>query len=302
MAKPVPPPTSNRKQKRAAKFGVPPKDKPIVRLAASMRVKRHPDIHFDLGTILGLVGVIVGIISLVFPPQTAWEMGFWLVILWVSVAYLIGHIVAGILVSHRLAIAIGVLLALLIVVPLGIRRWPHPPLHFLSRSEQLKFEKEIKPPGVEKIAFGCPPTDDRICTLGDQFPDLFGESGWPIEGMTRVQPGRLEPGVVIVVPSLSPSVRFPGKWFNMAQMAIDPSVVHIRDAFVSIGIEPDMSVNPGLAKNAIGIYFGEDRPGPSARTPMTDVVELWKSWQEAQHHPNWWCLKHFWPMLLPRLI
>src|SRR5262249_51549829 len=62
-------------------------------------------------------------------------------------------------------------------------------------------------------------------------------------------------------------------WRSGLWTEVSPSLEHVRQAFINIGIEPDSIADQRLPENTIRVYFGSDKPNEGERTPLTDMME-----------------------------
>ena len=153
--------------------------------------------------------------------------------------------------------------------------WPPVRRHTFNQRERYAFEKplqEQKEPR-ETITLSCPAADENTCVYAAQFVDMFREAGWKIQNnaVERVTLGRAYPGVILVkhgTGKLDPNNWRSGLWTQMS-----PSLEHVRQAFINVGIEPDSIADEALPQDMLRVYFGSEKINPSERTSLTDAME-----------------------------
>lgn len=109
---------------------------------------------------------------------------------------------AGLTRFVRFVLVVGVISVVMVVF--GIVVWPPMSLGKLSSSEADAFIKELNTQSVPIIVnLMCPPNDERDCTVGAQFIDLFRRARWTVRDniVHRVFNGHPKAGLYFVLRS-----------------------------------------------------------------------------------------------------
>jgi hypothetical protein len=184
--------------------------------------------------------------------------------------------------------SIGVTCAIGVVSVYGAIVWPPHHRHTLSKDERAKFEKplmDLKQPKMV-IHLYCAPADEADCEYAGELIPLFGEAGWDVANIVeRVSLSRPRPGILIgthgtVKPEDEPKM----KWNEGEWSRITPQRTAVRQAFLSIGIEPDSSGGAIIPENQINIFVGHEREDESAPTSMTREYEYLE--RNRREHPE----------------
>jgi len=62
------------------------------------------------------------------------------------------------------------------------------------------------------------------------------------------------------------------KWNVGGWTSLSPSLRHVRQAFLSIEVEPDCTADPDIPGGTMGIYFGTEKEDASESTTLTNVM------------------------------
>ena len=239
---------------------------------------------------LGLLGVALGIASVLGPPQTPLSARAWTLVLFGVLVYPALHLVEWALRVRRKWITYPVTLVVLacIVFAFGKAVWPQGHRHVFTKSERDAFEQPLKEQKAprEGIQVGCPQADENTCIYATQFIDLFREAGWTVQGnqVQRVTLGRPSSGVTLF--KRGSGKLDPSNWRSGLWTAISPSLESVRQAFVNVGIEPDSGANSDLPEEVIAVYFGSEKSNEAERTPLTETMEKVERWRRDGNIPK----------------
>jgi hypothetical protein len=151
--------------------------------------------------------------------------------------------------------------------------WPHIGRHTLTSREQEAFKRAIRgeqsPEKVIQIA--CPASDETDCVFAAQFLPLFGSEGWKVQGaIERATLIRPMAGVVLVQHGGTKVGQL--DWNAGGYTEMSPTLEHVRQAFVNIGIQPQSSAGFDIPDGQITVYFGQEKQDESVPTTLTKQV------------------------------
>jgi hypothetical protein len=151
--------------------------------------------------------------------------------------------------------------------------WPQIGRHTLTSHEQEAFKRAIRgkqsPEKVIQIA--CPPSDETDCVFAAQFLPLFGSEDWKVQGaIERATLIRPMVGVVLVQHGGTKAGQL--NWNAGGFTEMSPTLEHVRQAFVNVGIQLDSSAGFDIPDGQITAYFGPEKPDESVPTTLTNQV------------------------------
>ena len=140
--------------------------------------------EFRLDITLACLFAVMGILSIIAPPQSRPTMFVWLIVVFAVGVYPALHFAELIPVSNKwIANVFGIVGLAVIVSILGYVQWPPIRRHLITKTERSLFENTLIPQkGSDlEVQVGCPLGDEKTCIYAGQFINLFGESEWKVQ-------------------------------------------------------------------------------------------------------------------------
>jgi hypothetical protein len=201
-----------------------------------------------------------------------------LVVMFLALLYPTKHAVTSMSVRPRKSFYLWTIVFLVdvgLIVAFGLYAWPPLRRHHLTAKETQRFEQAIKNQKAKRdvIRLYCPQSDESACTYAVQFISVFGEAGWDAGYLVeRVSLTKPTSGVLFLLPTTAKKSDLQ-KWNSGGWTSISPSMKHIRQAFLTIEVEPDSTADPDIPEGTMGIYFGNEKGDASEPTQLTDTMK-----------------------------
>jgi hypothetical protein len=158
----------------------------------------------------------------------------------------------------------------------------------LNEKEKVAFEEPLKAQVSprDELQIACPGADESACIYASQFINLFRDAGWKVRGNIVDRVVLATPSSGVILYERGTGKLDPDNWRSGLWMRISPSLLHVRQAFINIGVEPDSGANPSLQDGLITVYFGSEKSNESERTQLTDVIDAMNSEIRKGHIPK----------------
>jgi hypothetical protein len=220
---------------------------------------------------------LMGILLIIFPPESRLAMSLWLAAMFILGLYPAFHFAEWLPLKNKQVVkAIAALGLAAVICALGYAKWPSIRRHVLGKAERLSFEDAIKPQqGADlEVHIGCPVGDEKTCIFAEQFIGLFGESDWKIQPIVeRLTLSKAMDGVMVYRKGGSKEDMMKrwnsGGYFNLNEQHL----LAVQNAFQAIHIEINGGTNPELNENVMMIYFGPERENEAEPTDLTRSTE-----------------------------